>query len=247
MDLKNEYHQLQIKEGDGPKMVCVTHYGSFEFCVMPFGLTNAPSTFCCMMDNVFWDYIDHFVVVYLDNIFVYNQSLDDRVRHMRKMMAKLKEHELYLKPKKYLLKNNAKWQWTNRSKIAFYKLKNTVSSELVLRWPRLDKPYKEGHHVAYDSTKLNDAKRRYSKKLTPKQVKWQDFLTKFDFNMNHKLGHPNQVLDAFSPKELETFVTALSTVQGSILDDIKLVQDDPEVFHLMKCIAAGERGGSLIK
>jgi hypothetical protein len=55
-----------------PKATCVTWYGSFEFMVMPFRLTNAPVTFCNLMKDVFHDYIDKFVVVYLDDIVVYS-------------------------------------------------------------------------------------------------------------------------------------------------------------------------------
>ena len=91
---------MQIAEGDEPKTACVTGYGSFEFHVMPFGLTNAPATFCTLMNNVFCNYIDRFVVVYLDDIVVYSDSLDEHLDHLRKVLSTLKAHQLYVKPEK---------------------------------------------------------------------------------------------------------------------------------------------------
>ena len=83
LDLRSGYWQVRIAEGDEEKTTCVTRYGSFQFLVMPFGLTNAPATFCNLMNDVFHDFIDHFVVVYLDDIVVYSESLEDHVSHLR--------------------------------------------------------------------------------------------------------------------------------------------------------------------
>ncbi|RWR91972.1 hypothetical protein CKAN_02116000 [Cinnamomum micranthum f. kanehirae] len=91
-DLRSGYWQVRIAEGDEPKTVCVTRYGSFEFYVMSFGLTNAPATFCTLMNNVFRDYIDRFVVVYLDGIVVYSNSLDEHLDHLRKVLSTLRTH-----------------------------------------------------------------------------------------------------------------------------------------------------------
>ena len=66
---------MEIVEGDEGKTTFVTRYGAYEFLVMPFGLTNATTTFCNLMNDVLFKYIDAFVVVYLDDIVVYNQSL----------------------------------------------------------------------------------------------------------------------------------------------------------------------------
>ena len=83
MDLRSGYWQVQIAEGDEGKTTCVTRYGSYEFLVMPFGLTNAPATFCNLMNDVLFDYLDAFVVVYLDAIVVYNKTLTEHERHLR--------------------------------------------------------------------------------------------------------------------------------------------------------------------
>ncbi|XP_019257737.1 PREDICTED: uncharacterized protein LOC109235948 [Nicotiana attenuata] len=66
--MKTCYWQVRIAEEDEHKMTCVKRFGSYNFLVMPLGLTNAPATFCTLMNQVFREYIDEFVVLYLDDI-----------------------------------------------------------------------------------------------------------------------------------------------------------------------------------
>jgi hypothetical protein len=91
---------VRIAEGDDPKMTYVTRYGSFEFMVMHLGLTNAPATFCNLMNNVFHEYIDKFVVVYLNDIVVYSESFDDYLYHLRLILSQLRENSLFVKSEK---------------------------------------------------------------------------------------------------------------------------------------------------
>ncbi|WP_369293683.1 reverse transcriptase family protein, partial [Klebsiella pneumoniae] len=81
--LRSGYYQVRIKEGDEPKTTCVTRYGSFEFLVMPFGLTNAPATFSTLMNEVFREYLDKFVVVYLDDIVVYSSTMEENAEDLK--------------------------------------------------------------------------------------------------------------------------------------------------------------------
>ena len=64
---------------------------------MPFGLTNAPTTFCNLMNDVIFEYIDAFVVVYLDNIVIYSQSLREHGKHLSLVFQKLRENILFVK------------------------------------------------------------------------------------------------------------------------------------------------------
>ena len=82
IDLRSGYYQVRIADGDEPKTICVTRYRAFEFLVMPFGLTNAPATFCTLMNQVFHEYLDKFVVVYLDDIVVYIAMMEEHKEHL---------------------------------------------------------------------------------------------------------------------------------------------------------------------
>ena len=85
LDLRLGYWQVWIAIGDKGKTTYVTWYDSYEFLVMPFGLTNAPATFFNLMNDVLFDYLDAFEVVYLDDIVVYNQTLKEHEKQLRMM------------------------------------------------------------------------------------------------------------------------------------------------------------------
>ena len=70
---------------------------------LPFGLTNSPATFCTLMNQVFHEYLDKFVVVYLDNIVIYSKTLEGHIEHLRKVFDKLREHHLFVKREKCVL------------------------------------------------------------------------------------------------------------------------------------------------
>ncbi len=100
IDLRLGYYQIRIVEGDEEKTACRTRYGSYEFLVMPFGLTNAPVTFCTLMNDIFREWLDDFVVVYIDDILIYNSSLEEHAEHLRKVFQRLRENKLYAKLEK---------------------------------------------------------------------------------------------------------------------------------------------------
>jgi len=100
LDLRSGYWQVRVADGDEHKTTCVTRYGSYEFLVMPFGLTNAPATFCNLMNDVLYDFLDNFVVVYLDDIVIYSRGIEEHVTHLSKVLDRLREYELYVKREK---------------------------------------------------------------------------------------------------------------------------------------------------
>ena len=97
IDLRSGYHQLKIREKDIPKTVFTTRYGLYEYTVMSFGLTNAPAYFMSMMNKVFMEYLDKFVVVFIDDIMVYSKNEEEHEEHLRLVLEKLREHQLYAK------------------------------------------------------------------------------------------------------------------------------------------------------
>jgi len=64
---------------------------------MLFELTNAPATFCTFINDIFLEWFDHFVVIYINDILVYNNSMEDHVEHFRKVFQRLRENNLYVK------------------------------------------------------------------------------------------------------------------------------------------------------
>ncbi|WVZ84421.1 hypothetical protein U9M48_031458 [Paspalum notatum var. saurae] len=100
IDLRSGYHQLKIRPSDIPKTAFTTKYGLYEYLVMSFGLTNAPAYFMHLMNRVFMDYLDKFIVVFIDDIFIYSKTEEEHEVHLRLVLQRLREHKLYAKLKK---------------------------------------------------------------------------------------------------------------------------------------------------
>lgn len=97
IDLRLGYHQVRIRSEDIPKTAFSTRYGLYEYTVMSFGLTNAPSLFMNLMNSVFMEYLDKFVVVFIHDILIYSKSESEHEEHLRLVLGKLREHRLYAK------------------------------------------------------------------------------------------------------------------------------------------------------
>jgi hypothetical protein len=100
IDLHSGYHQLKIRRSDITKMTFTTRYGLYEYTVMSFGLTNAPAYFMYLMNKVFMEYLDKFVVVFIDDILVFSKNEEEYAEHLRLVLQKLREHKLYAKRSK---------------------------------------------------------------------------------------------------------------------------------------------------
>jgi hypothetical protein len=97
IDLRSGYHQIKIHAKDIPKMTFTTRYGIYEYLVMSFGLTNAPTHIMYLMNYVFMPELDKFVVVFSGDILVYSKSMQEHEEHLRIVLQRLWEHQLYAK------------------------------------------------------------------------------------------------------------------------------------------------------
>ncbi|QRW17537.1 Transposon Tf2-12 polyprotein [Rhizoctonia solani] len=113
-DLKAGYNLVQIKEGDEWKTAFKTKYGLFEYLVMPFGLTNAPAAFQDMMNEIFRDLLDVYVIIYLDDILVFSLNKKDHEAH---------------------------WKWEQAEQQSFDGLKKCLTSAPLLLQPDTTKQF----------------------------------------------------------------------------------------------------------
>ena len=100
IDLRSGYWQMPVKPEDVHKTAFKTRWGLYEFLVMPFGVTNAPAQFMNMMNDLLGDYLDDFVLVFLDDVLVYSADTEQHAKHLRKILGKLREQHLYAKASK---------------------------------------------------------------------------------------------------------------------------------------------------
>ncbi|KAL0537114.1 hypothetical protein IC582_026084 [Cucumis melo] len=135
IDLRSGYHQLRIRDSDIPMTAFNSRYGHYKFIVMSFGLTNAPVVFMNLMNKVFKDFLDSFVIVFIDDILIYSKTEAEHEEHLHQVLETLRANRLYAKFSKCEF-------WLK--KVSF--LEHVVSSEglsvdptkirAVTNWPR---------------------------------------------------------------------------------------------------------------
>jgi hypothetical protein len=100
INIRARYHKVRIKYEDINKTAFRTRYGHYEFTAVPFGLSNALVVFMCLMNGVFRECLDKFVIVFLDEILVYSKSEEEHENHLKMVLQMLRENQLYAKLRK---------------------------------------------------------------------------------------------------------------------------------------------------
>ena len=94
------YWQIHIRDSNIPKTAFNTRNGKYEFLVMPFGLTNAPTTFQTFVNNLFREFLNKFIIIYLDDIVIYSNTYEEHIQHLRQVLEILRQNQLYANPRK---------------------------------------------------------------------------------------------------------------------------------------------------
>lgn len=100
LDLKSGYHQVLIHPDDREKTAFNSYFGHHQFNVMPFGLTNAPATFVTLMNRVFREYMNKFIICFVDDILIYSKNREEHAIHVAKALEVLRKNQLYVNPEK---------------------------------------------------------------------------------------------------------------------------------------------------
>jgi hypothetical protein len=97
IDLCSGYHQIKTRAEDIHKTAFSMRYGLYEYLVMSFGLTNALAHFMYLMNSIFMEELNKFVVVFIDDILVYSKSMEEHEEHLRVVLQRLRDHRFYTK------------------------------------------------------------------------------------------------------------------------------------------------------
>ncbi|GJW48209.1 putative reverse transcriptase domain-containing protein [Tanacetum coccineum] len=158
LNYDQSYHQFARERADISKTAFRTRYGHYEFLVMPFGLTNAPAVFMDLMNRVFHEFLDKFVIVFIDDILVFSKSKEEHEEHLRTVLQILRQEKLYAKfskcefwlsyyrrfvegfsrlalPLTKLMRKGEKFVWNEEREKSFEELKQRLVSAPILTLP----------------------------------------------------------------------------------------------------------------
>lgn len=100
LDLRSAYHQIRMSTADIPKTAFKTHMGHYEYVIIPFGLTNAPATFQNLMNTTFQPFLRKFILVFFNDILVYNKNMTEHIQHLDSALQVLRQHSFFEKMSK---------------------------------------------------------------------------------------------------------------------------------------------------
>lgn len=97
VDLATGFHQPRVPKDSIPFTAFMTRYGSYEWLVIPFGLTNASAFFMNLMNRLFREYLDRFVLVFIDDILIYSKNEKEHEVHLKVVPEMPRQHQLKAK------------------------------------------------------------------------------------------------------------------------------------------------------
>ncbi|CAN6677011.1 unnamed protein product [Malus baccata var. baccata] len=229
IDLRSGYHQLRIREDDVPKTAFRTRYGHYEFRVMPFGLTNAPAAFMDLMNRVFRQYLDQFVIVFIDDILIYSKSVKEHRKHLRLVLERLRDDQLYAKftPVLALPDDSGEFEVYTDASLSGFGCVLMQHGKVIAYASRQLKTHERNYpthdlelgavifalkiwrHYLYGEkcrifTDHKSLKYVFTKKeLNLRQRRWMELISDYDCSIEYHPGHANAVADALSRKHHE--------------------------------------------
>ncbi|KAL4028422.1 hypothetical protein IC575_011619 [Cucumis melo] len=157
IDLRSGYHQLRIKDEDVPKTAFRSRYGHYEFIVMSFGLMNAPAVFMDLMNRVFREFLDTFVIVFIDDILIYSKTEAEHEEHLRMVLQTLRDNKLKFSKCEFWLKQvSFLGHVVSKAGVSV----DPAKIEAVTGWTR-SSTVSEGKVVAYASRQLKSHEQNY--------------------------------------------------------------------------------------
>jgi hypothetical protein len=96
LDLKSGYHQVLLDEKDKEKTAFNTLFGQYQYKVLPFVLTNAPPAFMSLMNEMFKEHLNKFILICLDDILIFSKTREEHLEHIKKALEILEKNKLYL-------------------------------------------------------------------------------------------------------------------------------------------------------
>ncbi|CAJ0948265.1 unnamed protein product [Ranitomeya imitator] len=201
IDLRGAYNLVRIRQGDEWKTAFNTPEGHFEYLVMPFGLANAPSVFQSFMHDIFREYLDKFLIVYLDDILIFSDDWESHVKQVEVDASEIGAGAVLsqrgsgcsvFKPCAFF---SRKFSAAERN----YDVGNREL--LAMKWAFEEwRHWLEGakHRVVVLTDHKNLTYLESAKRLNPRQARWSLFFARFDFVISYLPGSKNVKADALS-------------------------------------------------
>ncbi|CAJ0958557.1 unnamed protein product [Ranitomeya imitator] len=207
IDLRGAYNLVRIRQGDEWKTAFNTPEGHFEYLVMPFGLANAPSVFQSFMHDIFREYLDKFLIVYLDDILIFSDDWESHVKQVR-MVFQVEVDASEIGAGAVLSQRGS--GCSVFKPCAFFSRKFSAAERnydvgnrelLAMKWAFEEwRHWLEGakHRVVVLTDHKNLTYLESAKRLNPRQARWSLFFARFDFVISYLPGSKNVKADALS-------------------------------------------------